>query len=201
MAEQPNKIHQMRLNNLCRVCGCSMKHSRTVYDVKNHKDDLMAVFRIDITHDSTTIHPGQLCEKCKTVLTKSKKATAEGKTYIHSVRTHEWQNHDPSGCTVCTLPVGGRPKKLPKNRGHPAANSAHTLITHIKQCSSPSLLPARMKNSRLPYVLSSSLGLREDDVECSICTLLLDQPIQLSCGSVVCMECICRLVDYFFLNS
>ena len=195
MAEQPDQVHQTRLKNLCRVCGCSLKHSRTVYDSKNHKDDLMAVFHIDITSDSTSIHPDRYCEKCRTVLTKSKKAATEGKVYMHSVKPFEWHGHDPSGCSICALPVGGRPKKLPKNWGRPTTNSAHTLITHLKQCSPPSLLPVSMRSSRPPFVLPSSLGLRAEDVECSICSLLLDQPVQLSCGSVVCMECICRSVD------
>ena len=195
MAEQLDQKHHSRLKNLCRVCGCSLKHSRTVYDSKDHKDDLMATFHIDITGDSTTIHPGQFCEKCKIVLTKSKKAVAEGKVYMHSTKTFEWHRHDPSECSICALPVGGRPKKLTKNRGRPTANSAHTLITQIKQCSPPSLLPVSMRSSRPPFVVSSSLGSRTEDVECSICSLLLDQPVQLSCGSVVCMECICRLVD------
>lgn len=193
MAELQDQMHQTRLKSLCRVCGCSLKHSRTVYDCDTHKDDLRAVFHTDIANDSTTIHPDQFCEKCKTVLTKSKKAATEGKVYMHSIKTHEWHSHDPSGCSICALPVGGRPKKLTKNRGRPTANSPHTLITHIKQCSPPSLLPVSMRSSRPPFVLSSSLGLRAEDVECSICSLLLDQPVQLSCGSVVCMECICRL--------
>ena len=79
MAEQPDQMHQTRLKRVCRVCGCSFKHSRTS---KNHKDDLMAVFQVDITNDSTTIHPDQFCEKCRTVLTKSKKAAKEGKVYM-----------------------------------------------------------------------------------------------------------------------
>ena len=195
MAEQPDQVHQTRLKNLCRVCGYSLKHSRTVYDSKNHKDELMAVFHIDITSDSATIHPDRYCEKCRAVLTKSKKAATEGKVYMHSVKPFEWHSHDPSGCSICALPVGGRPKKLPKNRGCPTANSAHTLITHIKQCSLPSLLPVSMRSSRPPFVQPSSLGLRAEYVECSVCSLLLNQPVQLSCGSVVCMECICRSVN------
>ena len=193
MSEQ---LHQSRLQRLCRVCGNSLKHSRISYDTKNHTDDLMAVFHIDITCDTPVVHPGQLCEKCKTVLSKSLKAMAKGRVYRHSVKVHEWLRHSPDGCSVCTLPVGGRPKKLTKNRGRPAPTDidTRTLLTNIRQCSPLSLLPASMRNSRPSYVLCPTPGLTADDVECSICLLLLDQPVQLSCGSVVCMECICRLV-------
>ena len=55
MAEQPDRMHQTRLKSLYRVCGCSLKHSRTVYDSKNHKDDLLAAFHIDITRDSNRV--------------------------------------------------------------------------------------------------------------------------------------------------
>ena len=193
MSEQPNQIHQTRLQRLCRVCGGSLKHSRTVYECKNHKDDLMAVFHVDINFDTPAVHPRQLCEKCKTILSKSMKTTTEGEVYGHRVKVHEWHQHNSDSCSVCTLPVGGRPK-LTKNRGRPAATSTHALINNIRQCSPPSLLPVAMKNSRPSYTLYPTLGLAADDVECSICKLLLDQPVQLSCGSVVCTECVCRLV-------
>ena len=48
-----------------------------MYDSKH---DLMAVFHVDITYDSMTNHPSQFCEKCKTVLAKSKKATESVQT-------------------------------------------------------------------------------------------------------------------------
>ena len=86
MSEHSNQLHQTRLKCLCRVCGCSLKHSRTIYDSKSHKDDLMGVLHIDITRNSPSVHPGHLCEKCKTVLSKSTKATAEGRVYRPSVQ-------------------------------------------------------------------------------------------------------------------
>lgn len=43
----------------------------------------------DITKDSTTIHPDLYCEKCRTVITKSKKAATEGKVYMHSVKAFD----------------------------------------------------------------------------------------------------------------
>ena len=135
MTDQPNQVHQTRLQCLCRVCNCSLRHSRTMYDSKNHKDDLMAVFYIDISHDTSVVHPGQLCEKCKTFFFESVKATSEVRVYRHSVRIQEWLQHNPDGCSVCTLPVGGRPRKLTKNRGCPAAASKFTQITNIRQCS------------------------------------------------------------------
>ena len=155
----------------------------------------MATFHLKIDSDSSTIHPDHFCEKCKTVLMKSKKAATDGRVYMHGVKVFEWQIHEPSGCSICTASVGGRPKKLPKNRGRPVANSKHHLVHEIRQCSSPSLLPVSMRSSssRPPFVLPSSLGLRAD-VECPICSLVLDQPVQLYCDSVVCKECICRSV-------
>lgn len=146
MSEQPNQIHLTRLQRLCKVCGCPLKHSRTVYDSKNHKDDLMAVFCINISQDTTILHPSQFCEN-KTVCSKSLKATSDGRVYRHRVRMQEWVQHNPNGCSVCTLPVGGSPKKSTENRGRPAAASKHTQITNIRQCSPPSLLPLMTQDS------------------------------------------------------
>ena len=75
MSEQ---LHHSRLQ--C-VCGNTLKHSKTAYGI-----GLMAVFHIDTT---PVVHPGQLCEKCKTVLSESLKAMAEGRVYRHSMEVHE----------------------------------------------------------------------------------------------------------------
>ena len=112
-----------------------MKHSRTSYNPQNYKDDLKAVFHLDITSDTPSIHPSQFCEKCKVVVSKSKKATTEGGMFPHSVKTYKWLEHEsePSGCSVCTQPVGGRPRKFMKNRGRPSATSAHSMVSQVKQ--------------------------------------------------------------------
>ena len=79
-------VDQTRLKKLCRMSGCSLKHSRSRYDSTNRKDELMVIFHLDNTGDSTTTRPGQFCETCRTVLTKSKKAAMEGKVYMHNIK-------------------------------------------------------------------------------------------------------------------
>ena len=81
------------------------------------------------------------------------------------------------------------------NRGRPSLTSPHTIISEINKISPPSFLPPDSVDSRPSYTLSQSIGLKTEDVECNICTQILDQPVQLPCSSVVCRGCICRSVN------
>ena len=82
-----------------------MKYNRTPYSSEVHKDDMLTVFHIDVTHDSPGIHPLHFCEKCLSIINKAKKAAKEDKVYVHSVNTAEWSGHNSSECTVCAQPV------------------------------------------------------------------------------------------------
>ena len=191
--ESPENLHQRRLEKLCRVCGQSLKHSRTLYLCEKYQEDLFAVFHFKVHHDSPDIHPCHFCEKCKSVLYKSQKAAKENRLYITSVRVHDWTVHGHQ-CIICSPLAGGRPKKERKNRVRPSLTSSHTIITQITESSPPSFLPPDSADFRPPYILPQSSGLKPEDIECSICTLILDQPVQLPCSTVVCRGCICRLV-------
>ena len=169
-----------------------MKRSRTVYHCSDHKDDLLSVFHIDITCDNPSVHPHHFCESCS-VLRRAKLAVKNETIYIHNVNVHEWAEHESKECTICTHSVRGRPKKEKKNRGRPSTSSTHAAINNIIKCSPRSFLPCNSDNISL-YTVPQSSGLCCEDVACSICTLLLDQPVQLSCGPVVCQHCICRLL-------
>ena len=144
MAEQ---LHQTRL---CRVCGCFLKHSRTVY---NSKDDLIATFQRWLHHP---IHP-------RSILWEDCSYQVQEGSYRRKNSTKTFEDVIPVDAVSV---LWGRPKC-------PTANSAHTLIMQIKQRSPPSLLPVSMRSSRPPFVVSSSLGLRCWFALCSLTNRLL----------------------------
>ena len=189
-------FHSECLEKLCRVCGCYLQHSRAVYRCGDHKDDLLKVFSIDHSSDTEGIHPPYFCERCKAVIVKAVAAAKNEKIYLHSVTVFAWSGHKQSDCQVCDQVVvskkGGRPKKTRKNRGRPTAVSAHTRLEQLQTNKQESYIPGQVERSTLVYFVPSSLGVQQSDLECPVCTTLLDRPVQVSCGAVLCTECVYR---------
>ena len=165
---------------------------------EDHKDGLLEVFGIDPTRDLEYKHPPNFCERCQAVLSKAVAAAKEGKIYLHSVKVYEWSEHVELDCQVCEHVVkskkGGRPKKARKNRGRPTAISAHTRLQQIENCAQESYMyvPGQIERSTLTYFIPSSLGVKQSDLECPVCMTLLDRPVLLACGAVLCSECVYR---------
>ena len=80
---------------------------------------------------------------------------------------------------------GGRPAKGRKRRGRPTSGDAHTTLLEVQRIAPPSFFP-EMSERSIQHI-PASLGLNPSDVECPICLELLDRPIQILCGSVICM--------------
>ena len=84
---------------------------------------------------------------------------------------------------------GGQNKLARKNRGRPSGCSPSATIEHIR----------RLVHNQPSYVDST------DEVEylqehvanllCPICCDILKQPIELSCGRLVCAHCCCRWIE------
>ena len=119
ITESPDDLHQRKLKSICRVCGQSLKPSRTLYICEDHQENLLAVFHINVADDRPEIHPCYFCEKCRAVVQKSEKAAKEMRVYTLSVRVYNWTGHDHQ-CTICSPSLGGRPRKQRKNRGRPS---------------------------------------------------------------------------------
>ena len=144
----------------------------------NHRDDLMKVFCHDHTRNLDGIHPPLFCERCQAVLDREVTSTSKDEVYLHSVRVHEWSGHSELNCHVCkSLKKGGRSKKVTKNRGRPTAGSTHTHLKQIKSCKQDSYIPSQIERST---PIPTSLGVKQSDLECPLCMLLLDRPVQSS---------------------
>ena len=119
-----------------------------------------------------------------------------GPYYTHKTVVFEgWCAHGDS-CTVCqhytTLQRGGRPPKT-KKQGRPPAISSRYCIQHIRQVAPPPFTSPDLK----VRVCEQHLGVSNaSEFNCPICLEVLRSPIQLvTCGSVVCAECLCSKVQ------
>ena len=189
-------FHCECLKKICRVCGCYLEHTRAKYSCEDHQDGLIKAFNIDHTSDLEDTHPPFFCERCLGVVVKAVAAAKDEKVYLHSVRVCVWSGHEEEDCQVCNQVAvsrkGGRPKKARKNRGRPRTNSVHTRLERMRNYRQESYLPCQVERSTLVYSVPSSLGVKQSDLECPVCMILLDRPVQLACGAVLCMECVCR---------
>ena len=185
------ELHQMELLKFCRVCGKRLSRNRVSFRCQNHADKLATTFGLQISDDSTAVHPPLMCHPCYSVLQRSKKAADSGRQFHHSVDLFDWTPHSPSQCVVCEhferVSSGGRPKKTPST-GRPSALSVRAAIDHIRAVAPPSFF-------------SSHSVLRNDDspcpdLLCGLCSKLLVQPVQLTtCNSLVCMACLSQRLE------
>lgn len=94
---------------------------------------------------------------------------------------------------------GGRPRKMTKGRGCPSQDStAPKLINYISALSSdiPSLKPHEMEYLDGDAFLAPPPPISMDSMLCPICLAVLDVPLSLKCGHVVCRECLIKAVNY-----
>ena len=78
---------------------------------------------------------------------------------------------------------GGQNKKLTKNRGRPTGETSKELLHHIDSIAPASLFSVDV------YKLEYHTPSLSDQLSCPICTAVLDQPVELSCGAIVCFHC------------
>lgn len=184
--------HTTILERLCRVCGRMLrtKSVKTVYCCNLYLEDLHTVFGLAGSDDPNT-HPKHFCHACKVVVDKSKTG------YRHNTTVFEgWGTHTEGNCAVClhyqALQRGGRPKKA-KRPGRPPTASPRYCIDRVHDIAPPPLIlpdqPIKICDVHLHLPLS--------ELNCPLCNDILNQPIQLvSCGSVVCAQCMCRSLEH-----
>ena len=81
---------------------------------------------------------------------------------------------------------GGQNRKARKNRGRRADVITNTL-EHLETTVSPSLFPAHDHPKYETTAVSN-------DLSCPICSAVLEQPLQLACGNIICYSCCYRWI-------
>ena len=83
---------------------------------------------------------------------------------------------------------GGQNKKEYKPRGRPAGESSKVLLQHIQ-----SVAPAPFLSADISQLQYPSMPLNQQ-LSCQICSGVLDRPLELSCGAIVCSPCCSKWV-------
>ena len=78
---------------------------------------------------------------------------------------------------------GGQNRKETKHKGKSSGETPKALLQHLQSMASPHLPE---EDPTPQYHTSDSLM---GKLCCPICTYLLDRPLEISCGAVVCMNC------------
>ena len=136
--------HQTCLSRMCRICGDRLhmwKNSRAraykpllVLDVK---DKIKDVYDVDVSADTTSIHPQYVCKKCSYNIKKKVPFTTlhrENLVAIAEKAKPLWQEHIKPLCLVCALyaqqsrgVASGYTNKM--KRGKPKPVSKDTVIS------------------------------------------------------------------------
>lgn len=181
------------------MCGKRLNKAKgrdRSYIVEEKKEELVQVFGLDTSTDSPDIHPYKFCHSCM-VYIRSWKQRGGGQQ--SQSRVYMWTPHNEPECTVSkfiltllvvlpvcqvcehfrTLATGGGRAATPKI-GRPKTSTLETAAA-IAAMAPPSFFPHSLPVSDFPTTNTHT---------CIICMNTLDQPIELLCGSLVCLCCI-----------
>ena len=182
------EFHKKELQRHCRVCAglLDKKYAYTCQEQTNKL--LLQKLGIDVDEDQPDVQPKLFCQSCRTKYSETVKS---------SLVVFEWQSHsDPgSSCEICCFfkskKKGGRPKKEKKNRGRPQSHSVQFITNRFLHSTLPSYrVSSTLSLSR--FLLSTTVPL--NDLKCSVCSNIVDQPVETPCRKRVCSICIASLL-------
>ncbi|XP_061891187.1 V(D)J recombination-activating protein 1 [Entelurus aequoreus] len=233
--------HMNHLRCLCRLCGTTLRKVKgPVYGVHAALDDesrnslrkmgclstkwpdvILKVFKVNVTHDTESVHPLSFCHRCWTIAMQG-----GGVCNLSRTNVPEWKPHYAL-CHICS------PKKhLYQRTGRKRIKvtpRAHCLVKRIRLDQSHSTVSGEsrilrpfgghlhgpvLKGWRSPSVqrehwvrtithcqkehLSSKLMSENLPVDffcsftCMVCDHLLSDPVQAPCGHLFCRSCIIK---------
>ena len=175
------EYHYGQLTRHCRVCSHPFKDKAYRYACAAQKDTFWEGIDISITTDSAEIHPPSLCNNCFAKIQKKS-----------PFNVYKWEPHTAPTCTICELfrsqSAGGRPKRERKNRGCPKKSILTKALQDIEEVAPPSWSPS--KPLELARFLPPAADLTLSDLQCKLCRYILDRPVQMRCGKLVCLKCL-----------
>ncbi len=180
-----NQEHLGALAKHCRVCGSHYKNKKgRAYSCSERKVDILKVFGIDISEDVETTHPQSYCKQCNNIMYNTAKKAMDGRQYNPRKVIASWSAHSEDNCLVCsscsTHSIGGRPRKQLYAPGRPAKGSFRSCIQYVHTIAPPT------------FCQQATVIAPHDIFECPLCLHIVDKPIELACGSLVCAGCLCE---------
>ena len=183
----------MLLLTMSPSCGARPLKNRDYKYSCTTNTDLLKLCGINVSDDRKDIHPPFFCSSCRSKV----KRVSEGKQVQSSLCTFAWTEHAESGCTVCThlggkKKKGGRPIKEKGERGRPREGSNRHIANRILQSAAQSFKAGGSPLLLSHFLPSSSVSLT--DLQCRICSNIVDRPVETPCKKVVCCSCISALI-------
>ena len=86
---------------------------------------------------------------------------------------------------------GGKNRKADKHRGRPSGEVPKKVLEHAIQSAPDQLVP---QDDPEPILFECATTTTEP--LCPICTQILDRPIQLVCGTIICLRCCVSWIQY-----
>ena len=183
--------HRSQLESCCRVCGNTLQPSKSK-SCGAYCDLLGEAYGLDCAADLEQVHPPHFCCSCYQRARRLSQAKKSGTPYTSSLSPFVWSPHSSDSCCICdffaSTSCGGRKRKETKMRGRPAQGSKYTCHRAARELGVVSfgatgpLTPSR-------FCTPPALSLVE--VQCPLCGNVLDGPVQLTCGKLVCSHCLC----------
>ena len=136
-------------------------------------------------NDEPHIHLNKFCQSCNT------KAGQYSEAVCSILEVFEWTAHaDPSSsCKVCCFlkkkSTGGRLKKTKMNRGRPLSFTTRIM------CDAPNSMKSSIPLQPSRFLPTTFVAI--EDLQCSICNCIVDQPVETPCRKLVCSLCIVSL--------
>ena len=176
--------HLSELKRHCRFCANVISEGKYSFPC-NKNTVLLAKMGIKVDDDTKDVHPPIVCLSCRT------KAAQFSDKVNSALKVFKWTAHTGQSCAVCLLfrtqKKGGRPRKKQKNRGRPSS-----LVSRIM-----SSAPKSWRGSS-PLIVSRFLqtaAIAMQDLQCTLCSCIVDQPLETPCRKLVCASCITTFVS------
>ncbi len=119
-----------------------------------------------------------------TILCITQQRKLWGRQYNPRKVIASWSAHSEDNCLVCsscsTHSLGGRPRKQSYAPGRPAKGSFRSSIQYVHTIAPPT------------FCQQATVIAPNDIFECPVCSHIVDKPIELACGSLVCAGCLCE---------
>ena len=130
------EMHRDFLKKHCRLCGKNLKRNGRKYEKELFQKVLGEKVHVDITNDTSDVHPEKLCAACKAKLHRLRSLNEEDETVEgikKGLKVFNWKPHAEDGDCYCQRSIQlGRPSKRARreedqdNSGTESANETES---------------------------------------------------------------------------
>ena len=211
------EFHQEQLKKCCRVCGKRLlgakeKKGKThIFNCTDNKTLLLETFMIDVSSHDSTIHPQYFCLACHSVGRRKTQAMEKSLPYREGNRIFQWLPHRDN-CEVIlptplphsfftyfltkrrvhifTLYAVEEGEKKHSNKGRAPGETPKAVIT-----SATLIAPSSFFSDSSPHVYTqTSLSIVGNTAFCPVCTDVLERPLEMQCGRMICLGCLTKWI-------